>query len=176
MKKIEKLAFLSFAGVAGIVIFIVCVIIHYIIYTTDGYPSFSMNAFPSDWYQAFAVVPNIIFAYDFQTNYFPIYKGLRNASDKRMNLSSSLGIFACGASYLLLGLIGYSLAGQDVKANFLESILYETSNHSIFLIINICFILSIACAYPLIFFSSRNNLICMVNILKKSYNSKPTND
>lgn len=150
----------------------ISVVIHYIIYTADGNPSFSMNAFPSDWYQAFAVVPNIIFAYDFQTNYFPIYKGLRNASDKRMNLSSSLGIFACGASYLLLGLIGYSLAGQDVKANFLESILYETSNHSIFLIINICFILSIACAYPLIFFSSRNNLICMVNILKKSYKAR----
>jgi amino acid permease len=69
-------------------------------------------------------MPNIILAFDYQMNFFPIYKGLRNATDRKMNIASIIGLGSCAASYLLIGLIGYSLSGQDVKANFLESIPY----------------------------------------------------
>jgi amino acid permease len=166
-KKIEKLRFLSFAGVAGIVIFIVGVVTHYIVKRAEGFEGAPMNAFPEDWYEAISVMPNLIFAYDYQTNFFPIYKGLRNATDKKMNLASAAGISACGASYLLIGMIGYSLAGKDVAANFLESIPYIGTHTSLFLIINVFFLISIGCAYSLIFFSCRNNFIAMVNLLSK---------
>jgi amino acid permease len=64
-------------------------------------------------------MPNIILAFDYQMNFFPIYKGLRNATDRKMNIASIVGLSSCATSYLLVGLIGYSLSGQEVKANFL---------------------------------------------------------
>lgn len=64
-------------------------------------------------------MPNIIFAFDYQMNFFPIYKGLRNATDRKMNKASTVGLASCGISYLVIGVLGYSLAGDKVEANFL---------------------------------------------------------
>lgn len=64
-------------------------------------------------------MPNIILAFDYQMIFFPIYKGLSNATDRKMNMASTVGLGSCAALYLLVGLIGYSLSGQDVKANLL---------------------------------------------------------
>lgn len=64
-------------------------------------------------------MPNIILAFDYQMNFFPIYKGLRNATDSKMKIASIIGLGSCAASYLIVGLIGYSLSGQNVQANFL---------------------------------------------------------
>lgn len=114
-------------------------------------------------------MPNIIFAFDYQMNFFPIYKGLRNSNDHRMNLASTIGLASCGASYLLVGVIGYSLAGDNASANFLESIPYEGTVPALFVLINICFLASIACAYALMFFGCRNNFIAIYNLyFKKS--------
>jgi len=70
-----------------------------------------MKPFPTSIFSAFAVLPNIIFAYDYQTNFFSIYKGLRNGNDKRMTLVSIIGLSICCFCYLLIGLVGYSLVG-----------------------------------------------------------------
>ena len=67
-------------------------------------------------------------------NFFPVFKGMRNASDKKMGLASLAGILVCSCSYLLVGIMGYHLvhtinskgqpAPYEVKANFLESLPY----------------------------------------------------
>lgn len=119
LRKIEKLRFFSFLGVAGIVAFILGVIAHYATRRAEGFEGQPMRAFPEDWYEAFSVMPNIIFAFDYQMNFFPIYKGLRNATDSKMNLASAVGLGSCGLSYLVIGVLGYSLAGDGAQANFL---------------------------------------------------------
>ena len=172
LKKIEKLRFFSFLGVAGIVAFIIGIISHYIIRRTEGFEGESMRAFPKDWYEAFSVMPNIIFAFDYQMNFFPIYKGLRNATDKKMSMASAVGLSSCGVSYLVIGVLGYSLAGDNAQANFLESIPYEGTNPALFIIINVCFLVSIACAYALMFFGCRNNFIAIANLIHKSWKNR----
>jgi amino acid permease len=154
--------------VAGITVFIICVVVHYLIQVGNGFQSRPLRAFPEDWYEAFAVMPNIILAFDYQMNFFPIYKGLRDATDRKMNIASVIGLSSCAASYLLVGLIGYSLSGQEVQANFLESIPYAGTNPVLFLLINVCFLLSIACAYALMFFGCRNNCIAILNLVGRS--------
>ncbi len=71
-------------------------------------------------------------------NFFPVFKGMRNASDKKMSLASLAGILVCSGSYLLVGIMGYHLVHSingskvpigepslQVKANFLESLPYS---------------------------------------------------
>jgi amino acid permease len=84
-----------------------------------------MKPFPTNWYSAFSVLPNIIFAYDYQTNFFSIFKGLRNGNDKKMSLVSGAGIGGCCICYLVIGLVGYSLVGDNASANLLESLSYN---------------------------------------------------
>ena len=71
-----------------------------------------MDMFPRDWFEAFAVMPNLILAYSFQMNYFPVYKGLKDSTDSKMNWASAVGTIGCGVSYVLVGFVGYSLAGN----------------------------------------------------------------
>ena len=73
-----------------------------------------MRKFPDDWYGAAAAVPNIVFSISFQSNFFPIFKGMRNSSDKKMMQASFAGGFFCATSYLLVGILGYNLIGEGV--------------------------------------------------------------
>jgi len=106
-----------------------------------------------------------VYAYSFQTNYFPIYKGLKNANDKKMNLASIAGIAGCGVSYLLIGILGYSLVGDSVDPNFLTSIKYSETSGVLFYLINSSYLISIVFAFSLMFFSSRNNFIAVMNLI-----------
>lgn len=128
VKKIEKLKFMAFIGVGGILLFMTTFVVHYIIAVADkdanNDPLGEMNEFPEDWFQAAAVIPNIILALSYQMNFFPVFKGMRNASDKKMKAAALTGVGVCAASYLLVGILGYSLVGGDAKANFLESLKY----------------------------------------------------
>lgn len=51
-------------------------------------------------------------------NFFPIYKGLKQPTDHRMEKASLAGLSSCAVIYIIVGLMGYSLVGDqptDVK-------------------------------------------------------------
>jgi amino acid permease len=92
-----------------------------------------MALFPTDWFAAIASIPNLLLALSFHMNFFPVYKGLRNANDKKMAQATMTGITICSVSYLLIGILGYHLvytinSTPEVNANFLESLSYEKTN------------------------------------------------
>ncbi len=69
-----------------------------------------------------SVLPNILFALVWQTNFFSIYKGLKNSSDKRVIMASAGGVGFSTLIYIILGIMGYALFGRDtsyIDANFL---------------------------------------------------------
>ncbi len=81
-----------------------------------------MNAFPTDPIDMISVFPNIMFALIYQMSFFSIYKGLKQSTDKRMNIATGFGIAFCIIIYILIGIMGYCLFGHDgkyVQANFL---------------------------------------------------------
>lgn len=77
------------------------------------------------------------------------------------------GLVGCAVPYLTVAFIGYSLAGRDAKANFLESLDYQTTNHILYYTINGCYVFSIMFAIVLMFFGARNNMINIVNIIRR---------
>lgn len=79
-----------------------------------------MELFPDDWYKAIATIPNIFFSLTFQTNFFPIFKGLESSNDQRMKKVVLWGIWTCISWYLILGFLGFSITEQKtISPNFL---------------------------------------------------------
>ena len=71
-----------------------------------------MNAFPQDWLYAAATVPNLILALTFQINFFPIFKGMKNVTDRKMSQACITGIIFCVVAYLIIGIMGYYYVGN----------------------------------------------------------------
>jgi amino acid permease len=72
-----------------------------------------MNAFPKSYIDMISVFPNIMFALIYQMNFFSIYKGLKKATDKRMNVVTGYGMTFCIIIYILIGIMGYCLFGHN---------------------------------------------------------------
>lgn len=168
VKKMEKLKFMALSGVGGIVLFMTTFVVFFIDSVLDdnsnNNPAGNMNTFPKDWFKACAAVPNVLLALSYQMNFFPIYKGMRKASDSRMSKAVLIGIVFCTLSYLMIGIMGYNYVGSDVKANFLNSLSYDRVGHAFFFIINAGFLLSIFFAFPIMFFGCRNNFIALIQL------------
>ena len=69
-----------------------------------------------------AALPNIMLAFAFQMNFFPIFKGLKNSCDEKMSKASFAGIGACCLFYVIVGNAGYAIYGDRAQANFLTSL------------------------------------------------------
>jgi len=155
-------------GVSGIVIFMATFVFFYIESVLDtnpfNNPAGNMKAFPQDWFKACAAVPNVFFALGFQMNLFPIYKGMRKASDSRMSKAVFIAIVSCTLSYLIIGIMGYNYVGDSAYANFLNSLQYNRIAPAFFFIINAGFLLSIFFAFPIMFFGCRNNFIALIQL------------
>ena len=82
-------------------------------------PVGNMRTFPDKWFLAFANIPNSILALSYQMNFFPIFKGMKNPSDRKMMKTVFVALLFCMACYLLLGILGYHYIGDGVKPNFL---------------------------------------------------------
>ena len=71
-----------------------------------------MNEFPEKWFGAAAAVPNILLALAYQMNFFPIFKGMKNVTDKKISRAAFAGILFCVVSYALVGVLGYYYVGH----------------------------------------------------------------
>lgn len=123
VKKIEKLKILAFLGVSGISLFIISFLIHFTIVSLDtdkaNNPVGNMEYFPTDWFKAASVIPNIILAISYQMNFFPVYKGMKNANDKKYTAATLSAVLFVIFAYALVGILGYDLVGSKISGNFL---------------------------------------------------------
>jgi len=169
VSKIEKLKFLALGGVVCISVFMVMFVLLIIVATADSNPDNNpvggMRIVPENWLLAAATVPNVLLAFSYQMNFFPIFKGMKNTSDKKMSRAVLLGLLFCLFCYLIVGILGYHYAGNDVKANFLESLYYSKVSHLFYYIINLSFIISLFLAFPIMFFGCRNNFIALIKLI-----------
>lgn len=84
---------MAFLGVAGIVVFIICLVITFFdeMFERNWNLDYEMHPFPTDWMKVAAATPNIMLALAFQMNFFPIFKGnflsnlgMKNSNDSKM--------------------------------------------------------------------------------------------
>jgi amino acid permease len=121
LNKIEKLRIFSFMGVSGITVFILTFLVYYSIEVSKAVAFRSMELMPDDWNIAIATIPNILFSLTFQSNFFPIFKGLESSNDRRMVKVVVIGTWLCISAYLLLGFLGFSITSSKlISPNFLQ--------------------------------------------------------
>ena len=165
----EKLKFTALLGVIGVCVFVVAFVVVYIIAVADSNPDNNpvgnMRTFPGNWLLAFANIPNSILALSYQMNFFPIFKGMKNPSDKRMSIAVFFALLFCMGCYLLVGILGYNYVGDGIEANFLESLTYDKISPVLFFIVNISFIICLIFAFPFMFFGCRNNFIALIKMI-----------
>jgi amino acid permease len=122
VEKIQKLRFLALVGITAITIFVVTVIYNFFDVTAArGWKlAEDISAWPAatEPLKAIAVVPNILLAFLYQMNFFPIYKGMKNSSDKRMTNASWVGSLACYFIYMSVAFLGYFTYGFTSKDPF----------------------------------------------------------
>ena len=168
VNKIEKLKCAALTGVFGIVLFLFSFIAHYIVISVEGdpddKPQGGMSAWPDDWFQAFATIPNILLSLTYQQNFYPIFKGMQEASDRKMTIACCLGITLSASFFAVFGILGYNLIGNSVQDNFLESIQFRKTNKVLFTFIYLGFLLSNLATYPLMFFGCRNNCMAIAQV------------
>ena len=107
------------------------------------------------------VVPNFMLSLGYQMNFFPIFKGMKDARDEKMKKASITGVLACSIFYLLVGNMGYCLFGNDLKGNFLMAFERQKYNNVLYFFMNIGFLCSVFFSFPIMFFGARNNFIAI---------------
>ena len=167
IRKIEMLKVFSTIGVSGIVFFLVCLIIHFfyeMIEHRDWQVSPTMQPWPTDWLKFSAVIPNVLLSFTFQSNFFPIYKNMKNSNDQRITSACLTAIITCGSMYLVASIYAYMLYGNSLQANFLLCLDKGQTDPLLYYGMNMGFLISVLFAYPVIFFAARNNFISVVKL------------
>lgn len=126
----------------------------------------TVTAFPQDWLKFSAVIPNVILSLTIQPNFFPIYKGMRRSNDHRITSAAMTAILCCGSMYLIIGLFTYLLYGSALKANFLLVLDKKDIGTFLYYGMNAGFLAFIILAFPIVFFSARNNFIAIVKLIR----------
>jgi amino acid permease len=178
VKKIEKLRFMALIGISAILTFVVLVVYNFFKESSDRDWDFSglgLTAFPpsDEPFEAIAAIPNILLAFLYQMNFFPIYKGMKNSSDRKMLNASWTGCISCFFIYSSVSFLGYLTYGNAInKSNFLRFLNKEQIGEVLYLVINLVFLGSVLCSFPIIFFGARNNFIALFKVLRSAANKK----
>jgi amino acid permease len=174
VEKIQKLRFLALIGVSAISLFVVSVVYNFFKKTSGWNLPDTLHAFPTENpLKAIASIPNILLAFLYQMNFFPIFKGMKNASDKRMTTASWVASGACYIIYVSVAFLGYMTYGNNsdpdkaIQPNFLNILQREEIGDWLYIIMNLVFMISVLCSFPVIFFGARNNFIAFINSLQK---------
>ena len=124
-----------------------------------------------------SVLPNLMLAFGYHMNFFPIFKGeldiyagLKDSRDEKMTKASIFGILGCAFFYFLVGNIGYCLYGRSVKGNFLLAFKKGSINEGLFILLNFGFLVSVFFSFPVMFFGARNNFIAITKSIALSIN------
>lgn len=163
---------MALVGISSILTFVILVIYNFFKESIDrdwNFSSLNLIAFPDphEPFEAIAAIPNILLAFLYQMNFFPIYKGMKNGSDKRIINASWIACIACYVFYGCVAFLGYFTYGDQITtSNFLKVLDRRYIGDALYLIMNIVFLSSVLCSFPIIFFGARNNLIALVKVMQ----------
>ena len=107
-------------------------------------------------------------------NFFPIYKGMKDSTDKKMLGASLVGTIACFLLYLTVGLLGYLSYANSLNSNFLLALNspgVPRTPTGLYILMNASFLSSVFCSFPVLFFGARNNFIALIKLIINSIRS-----
>ena len=136
------------------------------------------------WYEMIATIPNIILAFNFQFNVFPIYFSLQVVKPNNMMKATYFGVIFCGVVNIAIGVMGYLMYGDKLKDSILGSLLsdlsvYKSTNVGMMIVLLfVCLgLLMCSCmSIPVIFLGFKKNLINAIILIKKKKMKKDHQD
>jgi len=157
MKNIDKLKFVSILKVLAIVIFTGITIIFSIGKMTSGESSSDISFWPNieESVPTIACIPSIFFGYNFLYNQFPLYRSLKDATDKKFSKIMKASLVFITFTYLCVGLFGYLNYGSATD-NMLINFSQQDLGSTWFSILNISFLICSLGGIPVTYFPAKN--------------------
>jgi hypothetical protein len=115
----------------------------------------------ADIYDITSCIATIILSFSFHTYCFSIYECLDTPDQRKMIVTSSIGIFISMLIYLLVGTIGYILYGSRITDCMLDSMGFS----SFAVLENISFVMNVVMSFPLTFSALKHYFIFLIEIL-----------
>lgn len=113
-------------------------------------------------------------AYSYQQNVFPIYSSLKNKCNAEYAKVSWYGLLVTFTIYIAVAIISILMFGTDIQSSVLDNIGEEYINNTTtgnkFIeayIVQISFMIVIACHIPFIFFSGKEGLCILIDELDR---------
>jgi len=113
-------------------------------------------------------------AYSYQQNVFPIYSSLKNKNNEEYAKVSWYGLLVTFVIYIVVAIISILMFGTEIMSSVLDNIGLEyinnTSTGNKFVeayIVQISFMIVIACHIPFIFFSGKEGLCILIDELDR---------
>ena len=119
---------------------------------------FTLNA---NLYDITSSIATILLSFSFHTYCFSIYECLDSPDQKKMIVTSSIGIFVSMLIYLLVGTIGYILYGSKITDSILDSMSFS----GLAVLENISFVVNVVMSFPLTFSALKHYFMFLVEIL-----------
>ncbi len=85
---------------------------------------------------------------------------------------SQWGLLSSFALYLVVGFFGYATVGSKVSSNFLKGFQVKELGEPLYIILNVTFVISSTCSFPVIFYGGRNNLLFIIKEFRSWLHTK----
>lgn len=170
-KNIQKLRIVPYITISAIGIYVFVTFYNFFHKVANDDLNSNYNLVPTsdsfDFKSALGCFPTVFLAFTFQFNFFPVYKGLEDVSDKKMMRISSIAITLVFFLYCFVGVAGYLSYGSDIQANFLESFQVDDLGPGFYYLVLAAFCLSTSFTVPLFYFGCRNLVLTVIRDFRK---------
>jgi len=173
LNSMAKLQGASAVAVCAAITFSIITIENYISYAAQGKSATDIHILPNidNVVSALSSVTSVFLAFTFQFNFFPVYKCLKDPTDKRMKATTGTGLALVIVVYLTVANAGYLTFGEDAQ-NLLDNFTREKLPLVTFIIVNCVLLISSTLTQPLMFFGAKTEIYGAIKLLRKKLAAK----
>lgn len=169
-KNIQKLRVVPYITISAICIYVFVTFYNFFHKVANDDLNTTYNFVPGsdfEYKSALGCFPTVFLAFTFQFNFFPVYKSLEDASDKKMMKISTIAITLVFFLYCFVGIAGYLSYGSAIQSNFLESFQVDDLGSGFYYLVLAAFCLSTSFTVPLFYFGCRNLVLTVIRDVRK---------
>jgi hypothetical protein len=108
-------------------------------------------------------ISNILVAFNFQQNLFPIYAALEDKSPRGSTKAVTSGLTVTFSLYITMGILSIFLFGQAIESSVMTNVNNDEHNSAASYILRVCFAIVLACHIPFLFFSGKEAVLIIVD-------------
>jgi amino acid permease len=153
-REIQELKGASLTILIGVVIFILSVSV---LLDEDGIGNINFQKFsePKFNLNLLGTIPIVLFAYQFQSSFYPIYSSLENKTPANGMKSIIYALIFCSTVYIIMSVVAVLKYGEDLEGDVLTNI--GDTPGTLPIIIDIIFLIIMVMHIPLIFSLQKNH-------------------